>query len=109
MAGHMKRTKQTGASSERGFSTLELTVVMFMSLVMAAIAVPSYIRVASYLRSMGDLRSLNGTTAQAKMRAAANFTHARIYMDLANNNFHLELWNKAGNCWQTDGDTANAC
>jgi len=105
----MKRTKQTSKHSQHGFSTLELTVVMFMSLIMAAIAVPSYIKVASYLRSVGDLRSLNGVTAQAKMRAAADFTHARTYVDLNANTFHLEVWNKAGNCWQTDGDTANAC
>jgi len=109
MAGYMKPIKQTKSSSERGFSTLELTVVMFMSLIIAAIAVPSYVHVANYLRSMGDLRSLNAVTAQAKMRAAADFTHARIYANLGNNTFHLELWNKANNCWRTDGDVANNC
>ena len=104
----MTQTEKTKARTQRGFSTLEMTVVMFMSLVIAAIAVPSYLKVASYLRSVGDLRSLNGVTAQAKMRAAADFTHARIYVNLAANTFHLEFWNKAGNCWRTDGD-ANAC
>ena len=47
------------------------------------------------------------------MRAAANFTHARAYVNLAAGTYHLELWNKAGNggngCWQTDGDNANPC
>jgi Tfp pilus assembly protein FimT len=103
----MKHTATT--KTDRGFSTLELTVVMAMSILMAAIAVPSYIKVSSYLRSMGDLRSLNAVTAQAKMRAAADFTHARIYANLANNTFHLEVWNKANNCWQTDGDRLNNC
>ena len=79
----MTQTKEVPNQAQRGFSTLEMTIVMLMSLIVAAIAVPSYLRVASYLRSVGDLRSLNGVTAQAKMRAAADFTHARIYVDLA--------------------------
>jgi hypothetical protein len=51
--------------------------------------------------------------AEAKLRAAADFTHARVYANLSGNTYHLEIWNKSGNggagCWQTDGDTANTC
>ena len=102
----MTQTKEVPNQGQRGFSTLEMTIVMLMSLIVAAIAVPSYLRVASYLRSVGDLRSLNGVTAQAKMRAAADFTHARIYVDLNANTFHLETWDKVNACWHTDGDVA---
>jgi len=98
---------------QSGFSTLEILIVIGMSVVISAIAVPTYLSTAAYLRAAGDLRSLNGITAQAKMRAAADFTHARAYVDLGANTFHMEAWNKTGNggagCWQTDGDTANAC
>jgi hypothetical protein len=84
-----------------------------MSVIIASIAVPTYLSVAANLRAAGDLRSINGLTALAKMRAASGFTHARVYADLNANTFHMEVWNKAGNggagCWQTDGDTANAC
>jgi Tfp pilus assembly protein FimT len=107
----MKRTAQH--KRQDGFTTLEMLVVVAMSIIIAAMAVPSYLNTAAYLRITGDLRSLNGITAQAKMRAAADFTHARAYINLANSTYHLELWNKAGNsgngCWRTDGDTANAC
>ena len=95
--------------AQAGFSTVELMIVMLMSVIIAAISVPTYLRVVSYLRSVGDLRSLNAVTAQAKMRAAADFTHARLYADLNANTFHLEFWNKANNCWQTDGDRLNNC
>jgi type II secretory pathway pseudopilin PulG len=98
---------------QAGFSTLEMLIVVAMSITITAIAVPQYVRTTAYLRVAGDLRSLNGLTALAKMRAAAGFTHARTYVDLTANAYHLEVWNKAGNagagCWQTDGDTANAC
>jgi len=110
-AERMKKTANN--KRQAGFSTLELLVVIAMSIIITAIAVPSYLNTANYLRIAGDLRALNGITAQAKMRAAADFTHARAYVNLANGTYHLELWNKAGNsgngCWQTDGDTANAC
>jgi len=103
-------------SRQSGFSMLELIVVLAMSLTVGAIGVVAYQRIATYLRAVGDQRDLNGIVAQAKMDAAANFTHARAYADLNANTFHLEIWNKAGSpafpagCWQTVGDVpANPC
>jgi Tfp pilus assembly protein FimT len=98
---------------QAGFSTLELLIVVAMSVIITAIAVPSYLNTAAYLRAAGDLRSLNGVTAQAKMRAAANFTHARVYADLGGNAYQLQVWYKAGNagagCWVADSDPTNTC
>ena len=100
----------------RGFSTLELLVVMFVSLVIAALAIPGFNEVRRTLRISGDARNLNGAINQAKMQAAADFTRARLYIDLgANtaNTFHVDVWNKAGNggagCWQVVGDFNNPC
>jgi len=111
IAERMRKTVKN--KRQAGFSTLEMLIVIAMSIIITAIAIPQYVRTAAYLRAAGDLRSLNGVTAQAKMRAAADFTHARAYVDLGANTYHLEIWNKTGNggagCWQTDGDNANAC
>lgn len=100
----------------RGFSTLELLVVMFVSLVIAALAIPGFDQVRRTLRISGDARDLNGAINQAKMQAAADFTRARVYIDLglnAVNTFHVDVWNKAGNggagCWQVVGDVNNPC
>jgi Tfp pilus assembly protein FimT len=102
----MKRTAQH--ERQAGFSTLELLIVVAMSVIITAIAVPSYLNTAAYLRAAGDLRSLNGITAQAKMRAAADFTHARVYADLTGNAYQLQVWDKAANsgkgCWVEDTD-----
>ena len=98
---------------QAGFSILELLVVITMSVIITAIAVPGYIRTAAYLRAAGDLRSLNGLTALAKMRAAADFTHARVFADLNGGTFQLEVWDKTGNggagCWFADLDSTKAC
>src|SRR5258708_13925124 len=75
-----------------------------------AFAVPQFQRIAQVLRISGDMRDITGTIAQAKMHAAADFTHARARANLAANTFQLEIWNKAGaGCWQTVGDPANPC
>src|SRR5260370_8031177 len=94
---------------QRGFSVVEVLTVMVIVFIVAAFAVMGYAAVNRYWRSAGDLRDLNGIVAQAKLGAAADFTHARAYADLGANTFHLETWNKAGNCWQTVGDAANPC
>jgi type II secretory pathway pseudopilin PulG len=100
----------------KGFSTLELLVVMFVSLVIAALSIPGFDQVRRTLRISGDARDLNGAINQAKMQAAAEFTRARVYIDLGLNSvntFHVDVWNKAGNggagCWQVVGDVNNPC
>jgi len=75
-----------------------------MSLIISAIAVPSYRNTVAYLRAAGDGRALNGLTAQAKMRAAASFTHTRVYADLSNGAYQLQVWDKVKGCWVEDSD-----
>jgi Tfp pilus assembly protein FimT len=105
-AERMKRTAQN--KRHAGFSTLEMLIVVGLSVILTAIAVPSFNSISRSLRVSGDLRSLNGLLAQAKMRAASDFTHARVYADLSGNAYQLQVWFKAGNggagCWVADAD-----
>lgn len=98
---------------ERGFSAVELMIVVLVSLVAAAIVIPGYASMTRYLHIAGDVRDLNGMIAQAKMRAAQDFTHARVHADLSANTYQLEFWDKTANggqgCWKTDGDSFNQC
>jgi|SRR5690348_9949441 len=106
-----QRNLHETVTSSRGFSTLEVLLVMVVSLIIAAFAIPGFNQVQRTLRISGDARDLNGAINQAKMQAAADFTDARVYIDLGANNintFHVDVWNKALNggngCWQTVGD-----
>jgi hypothetical protein len=76
-------------------------------------AIPGYTSLTRYLRIAGDVRDLNGMTAEAKMRAAQDFTHARVRANLDANTFQLEVWDKTANggagCWKTEGDSVNPC
>jgi Tfp pilus assembly protein FimT len=102
----MNRTAQQ--KRQAGFSTLEMLIVVAMSVILTAIAVPSYNSISKSLRVAGDLRSLTALISQAKMRAASDFTHTRVYADLSANTFQLQVWYKAGNagagCWVADSD-----
>ena len=103
----MKRTSR--ASRQAGFSLIEISVVVAISVIVTVMAVSTYLSTSAYLRMAGDLRSLNGVVAQAKMRAAADFTRARAYADLNGSGYQLQVWFKAGNCWVLDSDPTNTC
>src|SRR5713101_7049675 len=101
----MQRPKQSG------FTMVEMLIVILIVMVIGAMAIPGYQATVGYLRMSGDGRDINGLIAGAKMQAAAEFTHARAYADLAANTFHMETWNKTlvpGGCWQTVGDVDGA-
>lgn len=117
----MKQRNQYGITKRsRGFSVLEVLLVMVVSLVIAALAIPGFNQARRALRISGDGRELNGAINQAKLQAAADFTRSRLYADIAPINpahpynwFRIELWNKALNggngCWQSVGDKAVRC
>ena len=101
------------AGRTRGFTTVEVLIVMLIVLIVAAMAIPGYSAMARYFRIVGDIRDMNGMVAQAKMRAAQDFTHARVHADLSANSLSLEVWDGSANsgagCWKTDGDSVNRC
>src|SRR5260370_17197118 len=89
-------------SRTRGFTLLELLVVLAVTAILMAFAVPQFQRIAQVLRISGDMRDITGTVGQAKMHAAADFTHARARANLVANTFQLEIWTKPPPaCWQT--------
>jgi type II secretory pathway pseudopilin PulG len=104
-----EQMKQTVANKRQlGFSIVELMVVAGTILTLLAIAVSAVASITRNYRIAGDGRNITAVVNLARMRAAADFTHARVYMNLTGSTFHLEIWNKASTCWQTDGDS-NAC
>ena len=98
---------------QAGFTMIEAVIVFALILILASMAIPGYQSLTRFIRISGDARNLNGLIAQAKMRGASDFSHARAYVNLVNNTYHLEVWNRNGaggaGCWQTDNDPANPC
>jgi len=93
-------------SKQFGFSLLELLTVLLITVTVAAFAIPMVNSIAADMRVAGDVRNIADQIALAKMRAASDFTRARLYADLNGNTYRVEIWNKAGaGSWVTEGPT----
>jgi len=88
---------------------IEILTVIVVSMVLVAFAVPKFLTIRNSLRIAGDVRNISELTGQAKLRAASDFTRARVYADLNGGDFQMQVWNKANACWVWDSDTTNTC
>ena len=87
----------------RGFSLIELLMVVGMTAVIGAIAVPMMSNTMKNFKIVGDARSLSSAVSLAKLRAASQFTQARVYIDRDAGTFRVESWRKTGvPAWVTD-------
>lgn len=94
---------------QTGYSLIEILVVVGIIGVVSVIAVPLFGNLVANLRVTGDARGMANSLAVAKMRAASNFSRARIYVDLAARQYYLQSWDKEANAgaggWVTEGGT----
>jgi prepilin-type N-terminal cleavage/methylation domain-containing protein len=93
--------------ADGGFSVLELLVVISIFGIIAAIAVPMAKSTTSAYEIAGQAHAVAYDISLAKMQAASGFTQARLYVDLSNNSYHIETWNKATNAWVVQGAVAS--
>ena len=91
------------ASHERGFSLVEMLVVLALFGVIAAIAIPMARPAVGGYRLAGSARNIAYEVSLAKMRAAAGFTRARLFVSLADGTYRIEAWDKSASDWTTDG------
>lgn len=105
---HPARLKKPSPHRKRqgGFSLTELLFVALVGMILAGIAIPKFMTMASNLRSSGDANNINSAMILARMRAAADFSQARLHADLSGRTFRVEVWNKSGaGSWVTEGGT----
>jgi type II secretory pathway pseudopilin PulG len=95
-----------------GFTLLEMVMVFAVGIIIAGVALPYMNRTLAYQKLAGIARSVSNATAASKMRSAAKFTRARLYVDLNGNSYHLEILDTsvvplppAGGHWVADGGT----
>ncbi len=88
----------------KGYSLIEVTVVVAVVLIAMAFAIPMVGNILRSVRIGGDARDIADFVGQAKLRAASDFARARVYIDLTNVTFRIDL------CKQVPGAVpANVC
>jgi prepilin-type N-terminal cleavage/methylation domain-containing protein len=98
---HARLTARSAPGCERGFSIIEMLVVVAVITIMAGMAIPFTSSSLEYYRLSGDARSLSSGLGLAKLRAASAFSRTRLYLDLSAKSYHIETWQKAGN-WSVE-------
>jgi prepilin-type N-terminal cleavage/methylation domain-containing protein len=101
-----RRLARTQAGRRSGFSVIELLVVIALFAIVAAIAVPASAPAVGGYRLAGAAREVFYNASLAKMRAAANFTRARLQVDLSGGTARLQWWDRTTSTWTTEGGTA---
>jgi len=95
------RHAPANVGKRRGFTLVELLVVVALAGVLAALAAPAMSSATRGYRLAGDARTLAHTVSLAKMRAAAAFTRVRLRADTGARTFSVEEWN--GSAWVVHG------
>jgi len=91
-----------------GYSLIELLMVVGVTTVVGAMAVPMMKNTVGDFRLTGDARAVVSAAGLAKLRAASDFSQARLYVDLNGRTFHVETWQKTGTpAWVTEGGTTS--
>jgi prepilin-type N-terminal cleavage/methylation domain-containing protein len=80
------------SKDSRGFSLIEMMMVVGVMTVLAVIAIPMSGNSIRYFKLSGDARELANAAAVAKMRAAAQFTKSRLYIDITGETFYLQTF-----------------
>lgn len=86
---------------EHGFTILELLIVVTVLGTVMAMALPSMASSMAAFRLKGDAQAVNNLVSLAKMRAAAQFTRARVRLNLPQNQYFIETWDRSNDTWVT--------
>ena len=86
-----------------GFSLLDMVAVMAVVGTLAAMALPLTLGSVRAHRLGSDAAALKHAVGLAKMRASAQFSRARVRVDIPANTFRVQVWDKAAGVWADDG------
>lgn len=88
--------------NERGFTLLEITVVVLLAGIVTAIAVPSIVNSLREYRLNAAARQVSDLVQRARMQGIANSTRASVLIDTAGSRVGVVSYNADGSVNRTD-------
>ena len=88
---------------ERGFTLIEVMMAVGILGVLFALGMPMMTTAIDSFRLSGDGRTMANAVAVARMRAAATFTRARLFVDITGKTYTVQRYDKATATWVNDG------
>lgn len=84
-----------GMKCEKGFSMVELAMIVGVSVILMAIAIPTLSTSMQDMQLIADARNIATSLTVARMSATAQMTHCRLSFDIDNNEWRLEKLNRS--------------
>ena len=97
----MNRAREQ-AGGQRGFSLLEVIVVVTIILVMVALAGKSMFSAVANYRLSSSARSIAAAAQLARIKATGRDTRYRLVIDATNRQYRIERLNRTTNAWEVD-------
>lgn len=96
----------TRRPQDRGFSAVELLIVLAVVGAIAAIGLPMSGGMIDDIRLRGDAQGLSSAVALTKMTAATKFSRSRLHVNQTAGTWRIETWQSTGTPgWIADGGT----
>lgn len=83
-------------TKERGFSMIELMIVVTIIIALLGISIPKVMSMTQNVRIARDIRGISAQLALARMRAASEGTKVRLNFNTSANTYQIELWSVSG-------------
>jgi len=88
---------------DKGFSLIELAIVIAIIAIMAAVTIPTISQTMRNLKSRTDARNIATALTVAKLQATSQFTRYQVRFSLSQNRWILEKFNKSTGEFEADG------